>query len=135
MTDTGAPPTPVNPTETVTFREPILVAATPYPGASQVVLYADTWHIHVPHYRKFPGIQDRTLEALESPKVVLAGTTAPGNVIFVHSTFTSPRNQSPFAVIVDPEGNPMPAVASISFRRDLKDLTQFTTLWLPLLPE
>lgn len=66
---------------------------------------------------------------LTNPTVVLEGTSNPGYVVFLNESVTSPNRKSPFAVFVDPQGHPMPAVASIGYRIDFKDLTRHKQLW------
>lgn len=68
------------------------------------------------------------ISTLESPTVILQGTTEPGYVIYLNQEFTSPRN-SPLAVVVDPSANPLPAVATFGFRKDFKDISQKIVVW------
>jgi hypothetical protein len=112
------------------MREPIFVVTTPYSGVQSVVCYHDTWHIHLaPAGRLFPGAREATIQTLEEPSAVCLGTTNPEYLAFVNQNIASSGNRKPFVVIVDPKGNPLPAVASIGFRRDFANLSPHTILW------
>ncbi len=111
-------------------RRPYFTVSTPAPMASKVVCYEDTWNFHVPQVRRDIGATV-VQETLASPHVILQGTTNPSHIVYINQNITSPRSQSPLAVIVDPTGNPMPAVASFGYRQDFKDLSRHTVLWLP----
>jgi hypothetical protein len=78
-----------------------------------------------------PGLQQMTIETLNSPSVVVSGTTNPGYVAFINQRKVSPGSSSPFVVFVDPTGKPKPAVASLGYRRDFKDVQGHKVLWLP----
>jgi hypothetical protein len=111
-------------------RQPFFVVETPHPSAAKVVCYQDTWDIHMPTVRQNLGAQI-VVGALQQPSLIIPGTTNEDYLIYLNQDFTSPGHNSPFAVIVDPYGQPMPAVASFGYRRDFKDLTGHTVLWLP----
>jgi hypothetical protein len=68
---------------------------------------------------------------LGAPSVVCAGTSNPNYLAFINTGVTSPGSGSPFVVFVDPYASPLPALASFGYRRDFRDLTGHTVLWLP----
>lgn len=111
-------------------RRTILTVTTPLEQVPTVVCYEDTWQLHVDQIRRDIGTA-AIQGTLEGPAMVVQGTTNPGYLAFVSGNVTSPGGHSPFAVFVDPDGNPLPAVASFGYRRDFKDLTKHTTLWMP----
>jgi hypothetical protein len=111
-------------------RQFLFTVATPLQSAQTVVCYHDTWEIHLPATRRDLGTQI-VMDTLSAPTVILQGTTNQGYVVFLNQALTSASSKSPFAVIVDPEGNPLPAVASFGFRRDFTDLSGHSVLWLP----
>jgi hypothetical protein len=111
-------------------RDPYLLMDTPFGQVGQVALYFDTLK-HLPFGRLVTGWLEKTRQALSSPTAICEGTTTPGYLVFVDHTETSPGSNSPWAVIVDPLGNPMPAVASIGYRRDFRDLLGHKVLWQP----
>jgi hypothetical protein len=52
--------------------------------------------------------------------------------MFISEEHKSPGHGAPFGVVVDPYGNPLPAVASIGHRRELiNNLDLSKALWLP----
>jgi len=114
------------------IRQPLFIVTTPYDAAPQVVVYHDTMTIHIPMARQIADLHQYTTTTLSSPSVVVSGTSNPGYVAFVNQNILSSGSQAPFVVFVDPEGNPLPAVASVGFRRDFKDLTRHMVLWSPL---
>lgn len=106
------------------------VVTTPFPGATTVVCYQDTWTNKL--VQRVPASSPTIVqETLQAPTAVVIGTTNPGYVAFVSNNHLSPGASSPFVVLVDPQGNPLPAVASVGHRRDFKDLQQHTVLWPP----
>lgn len=111
-------------------RQPLFTVQTPYSGAQTVVCWQDTWLFHVDATRRDLGHQV-VIGTLEAPSVILQGTTNPGYLVYLNESFISPGHQSPFAVIVDPQANPLAAVASFGFRRDFKNLTGQTIVWTP----
>lgn len=113
-------------------REPYFVVSTPYPGAAKVVCYKETWDTKLTEAgRVTDTTRVVTEQTLTSPAAVVAGTSNPGYIAFVNQSAGSPGSGSPFVVFVDPQGNPMPAVASVGQRRDFKDLNKHTILWQP----
>jgi hypothetical protein len=112
-------------------REQLFVVDTPIGSASRVVCYRDTYEFHLPVNRKQQGLLQAAMGTLSSPAAVVAGTTTPDHLAFVNQTFTSPNSNHPFVVIVDPKANPIPAVATMGFRRDFKHLEGHTVLWAP----
>jgi hypothetical protein len=111
-------------------RQPLFIVTTPFDMARVVVCWQDTWDIHIPAIRQDLGPQI-VMGTLESPSLILQGTTESNYVIYLNQEFTSPGGNSPLAIIVDPNGNPMAAVASFGFRRDFRDITQHTVIWMP----
>ena len=112
-------------------RRPYFEVTTPYDGAPQVVCWEDTWVGHI-------SVNRRATE--ESRQYAVATLSAPTIILPVHSNYImfvnedqrSPNSGSPFGVVVDPAGEPQPAVASIGFRRDLlKNVNRSDALWLP----
>jgi hypothetical protein len=112
-------------------RDVAFTVRTPFPAAPEVVCYQDTWDIHIPAVRRVPDAQQIVMTTLSQPSVIVAGTTNPGYVAFVNQAQLSPNSGNPFVVFVDPEGKPIPAVASIGPRRDFRDLSQHTIIWSP----
>ena len=107
-----------------------MTISTPYPPTPQVVLYEDTFLGKLTQAgRVDASAQTNVTLTLSNPTVVIEGTSTPGYVVFLNETVVSPNRKSPFAVVVDPQGNPSPAVASIGYRMDLKDLTRQKVLW------
>lgn len=110
-------------------REPYFIVTTPYEGAAKVVCYKETWAVKL---REAGRIEDDTRALVERtlsfPTVICPGTTNATYLAFVNLADVSPRSGSPFVVIVDPTANP-PAVASVGFRRDFRNLTRHTVLW------
>lgn len=113
-------------------RTPAFVATTPYASVSQVVCYDDTWTTHIPSIRRSsPDVMQIVTTTLQAPSVIVAGTTNPTYLAFVNQEVISERTGSPFVVFVDPSANPMPALASFSYRKDFRDLTRHLVLWQP----
>lgn len=116
------------PVET-TVRTPRFVTRTPYQAAETVVCYEDTYLFHIPFERRLIVPLDIAgPTTLADPCVIAEGTTNPGHLAYINLNLTSPNSNSPFVVFVDPAGQPMPAVASMGFRRDFKDITKFRVL-------
>lgn len=108
---------------------PIFTISTPYSGASMVTLHKHVWEKHILPYRPFlHGRQEWISHTLASPTVVCAGTTNPQHVASVNSNIISAGSNSPFAVFVHPVNQ---MVVSAGYRRDFRDLTSHTVLWLP----
>lgn len=112
-------------------RKHKIKANTPYEGATTVVLYEDTYDNHIPDDRKPDGIANTIITCLEQPTRVVQGTTNQAYVIFVNENERTQRSNSPFAVVVDPAGQPFPAVASFSYRTNVLDPKKFILLWQP----
>jgi hypothetical protein len=119
-----------------TPRQPLLIVQSLYPALPQAVLYRDTVYgsgmnpPHVPIDRKLGmPVVDAVKAGVEQAYAAVIGTSNPGYVAFVCNDVTSQNSQSPLVVIVDPAGNPMPTVTSVSFRRDFKNISQHTVLW------
>ena len=113
-------------------RTPAFVVPTPFPDTPQVVCYNDTWSKHIPVGRRTdPGTLQYVTNTLTTPSAVCVGTTNPAYIVFVNHALVSPGSGSPFVVVVDPQGKPMPALASFSYRRQFKDLNEHSVLWLP----
>ena len=117
-------------TPTVT-RQPLFIVTTPYEATPEVVCYVDTYQFHLQLERRLPDMLQIAEESLQSPQAVVAGTSNPNYVAFVNQEVTSPTSRNPFVVFVDPHAEPMAAVASWGYRRDFKDLSEHTVLWLP----
>jgi hypothetical protein len=116
-------------------RQPYFTVLTPFPGTPTVVCWQDTWlgHISV-NERATEENRQFAITTLSNPTVVLA--VAGNYVMFVNENERSRNSRAPFGVIVDPQGNPMPAVATIGHRRELaKGITKKTVLWLPRAPQ
>jgi len=117
-------------TNTVT-RQSLFIVTTPYEAAAEVVCYVDTYQYHLQLERQLPEMRQIAENSLEAPQAVVAGTSNPDYVAFVNQDVTSPGSGNPFVVFVDPKAQPMAAVASWGYRRDFKDLSRHTVLWLP----
>ncbi|MHC2016290.1 hypothetical protein [Methylobacterium sp. CM6247] len=110
-------------------RQTQFIAITPYPGATQVVCYADTWVKKL--VQRVPIETPTIVQAtLSTPTAVVAGTTNQDYIAFVSASHSS-GSGSPFVVFVDPQANPLAAVASVGHRKDFKDLQQHELLWSP----
>ncbi|MBK5957929.1 hypothetical protein CCR97_06855 [Rhodoplanes elegans] len=111
-------------------RDPYFMATTPFAGAPTVVCWRETWERKLgPAGRTGPGTESLVVRTLAEPTAVVAGTSNPGYLAFVNAREVSPGSGAPFVVFVDPLGVPWPAVASIGYRRDFKDLTRHVLLW------
>ena len=111
-------------------RRPYFEVTTPYDRAPQVVCWEDTWigHISV-HRRDTEENRQYAIAALSAPTIILPVHS--NYIMFVNENQRSTNSGSPFGVVVDPRGDPLPAVASIGFRRDLlKNVNRTDALWL-----
>lgn len=104
--------------------------STPFPGAQTVVCYQDTWEKKLVQ-RVVNSAATIILDTLREPGAVVAGSTNPKYVAFVSGSHLSAGSERPFVVFVDPEGSPKPAVASVGYRRDFKNLANHELLWSP----
>jgi hypothetical protein len=112
-------------------RRPHFTVMTPYAGAPKVVCWEDAWNGHIAVNGR-ATFQNRlySIVTLEAPTIVLA--VHKDYIMFVSENQRSVRSGSPFGVVVDPKGNPLPAVASIGFRRELsRYINRASALWLP----
>lgn len=108
-------------------RDILFAVDTPYPGAPRVVCYRDSWNDKL--VARAPSAStDIPIRTLAAPAYVCIGTTNENYVVFVNHADTSPSG-SPFVVIIDPSGNPLPAIVSIGYRRDFKDSKEHSVLW------
>lgn len=107
-----------------------VVIITPYYKAEEVVLYKDTYELHILQNHS-EVTQEMIVQTLSAPTVICEGTDNKGYITFVNSDLISSTSKSPFAVFVDGNGNPKPVVASAAFRRDFIDTSKHTVLWLP----
>ena len=114
----------------MTDRPTAIRVETPYEGATVVVCYQDTMTRKIIPAKRVDGdpipIISRTLR---DPAAVCTGTSNPGYIAYVNTSEVTPGSQTPFVVFVDPKGSPLPAVASVGFRRDYADLSGHTVLW------
>ena len=112
-------------------RQPFFTVSTPYEKVPLVVCYQDTWMSHISiNGRATPENHRFAMTALAEPTVILPANG--GYVMFVNELQRSSGSGSPFAVIVDPSGDPTAAVASIGHRRELiGKIDRSTALWLP----
>jgi hypothetical protein len=126
------PPNSQVPVVTI-VRTPYFSIATPYSGAPQVVCWQDTWAGHISvNNRATAQNREFSIATLTSPTAVLPAGGNAGYVMFISEEHKSPGHGAPFGVVVDPYGNPLPAVASIGHRRELiNNLDLSKALWLP----
>lgn len=110
-------------------RQQLFVVETPYEAAPQVVCYVDTLESHIASDRQ--KLASAAKLSLTAPSAVVTGTTNPEYIAYVNQGDISSGAGSPFVVFVDPAAEPLPAVATWGYRRDFKDLSKHTVLWLP----
>jgi hypothetical protein len=77
--------------------------------------------------------QKNAIVTLSIPSVIVSGTTNPGYIAFVNQNLVT-ESGSPFVVFVAPNAKPMPALASLGFRKDFADIQGqgHQVLWSPL---
>ena len=113
----------------VVLREPLFIAATPYPGVQKVVCYRDTWHFRLAG-KTWPGAQELAMTTLASPSVICAGNDMnPGNLVYVNTANLSPNSGHPFVVFVAPDANPMPTLTWLGYQHNFANLQNKTVLW------
>lgn len=118
----------VPPVET-TVRTPRFVTRTPYHAAENVICWEDTYLLHIPIERRLIMPLDIAGKlTLADPSLVAEGTSNPSHLAYINLDLVSPNSNSPFVVFVDPAGQPMPAVASMGFRRDFRDIASLRVL-------
>ena len=121
---------PIIESSSTAIRPPLFVVDTPYSPSSRVACYMDTFTIHLPLERHMcVALQVAGETTLSNPSLVGEGTTNPQYLMYINQDIRSPNSKAPFVVIVDPEGNPLPVVASMGFRRDLLDVSRVRVLW------
>lgn len=109
-------------------RIPLFVTQTPFPGLSNVTLFADTWHDHiVKGHPDMHGKVDLVRTTVSSPDVVAIGTANPDYRVFVNRAGTT-SGSSPLVVIVDPEQQ---LICTAYYNRTFKVIQSDQVVWLP----
>jgi hypothetical protein len=115
-------------------RKPFFIVETPYEPVSKVVCYQDTWALKLmPAGRVGVDTQKHAILTLSTPSVIVSGTTNPGYTAFVNQSVLS-KSGSPFVVFVASDAKPLPALASLGYRQDFRDIQGqgHEVLWSPL---
>ena len=110
----------------MTQRIILLDILTPYPAATRVVLYADSWERKIGQRTDFR--LDWISTTLSRPACVVRGTTNAAHWAFLSHDHVSLRTGSPLVVFVSGLEYPHPVV-SVGFRRDFQSLTGHNVLW------
>src|SRR6266446_4078389 len=107
-------------------RPPLFTVATPYPKASPVTLYSETWcdHIIVRH-PEMSGQEAAVLQVASNPTIVFPGNM-PNTAMFVNQEVTTPRG-TPLVVIVDEQDK---FIRSAYYNRAVRFYSVSQALWL-----